>query len=329
MFLVACFFPSNTPVTTTTPIADNVDTGSNDTGNNGDSTRRSSDYRDDNRDSEGRSRYSDRRDSRDSRNSRDSRYSYYRDRTTNDRCEDDSRCEDLCDDLNDDFGYSRRTCEDLQVSEVEALAEISEALEDPDEDELSGVDPEGLVVLLEEFQSQAEKLVAKYSTNETKDVLTWIAQNSDIAKIFADEDEEYQVFKEILAQLDSVQEEALTDTIYDGDSFVEIAVDENTEALELINEIFNEDCETSSSDNDAVTRCTFRKYCSLSDDISDYTREDYLDYSELEELVSTILDDFRPSNPPTWWTADVNDVDDVDNDWGDDSWENVCNSVSF
>ena len=127
-----------------------------------------------------------------------------------DKCEDKNKwcynqekwhdCYDYCDDLY----YTRenkRHCERMTVTEVEALWNLYQLLDDPDSEELSKIDVEDFKFYLHKtgkgsrgagvWSSSLDHLIKDYSVWEAKEFLIWLIENEEIAKLFKSYDNDW------------------------------------------------------------------------------------------------------------------------------------------
>ena len=223
------------------------------------------------------------------------------------KCEGDDDCEEYCKDI-----YNRRSvredCLELAQAQVEKLWEIYEIFESPKEDDLEGIDPEDFEIFVEIDNRPLDTLINKLSSSETKRVLAWVAQDEGIAEIFQDEDDEYDLLKELLGSGDTEQQSTLKKNIEGGDSFMQIAINDNEIALDWIHSFFSEDCE---GNHEEV--CILKRwYCEVIEDEDDWDR--LIGYEDFEGIVNEVLENYT-SNPTTdrtnssgdlsWWEDDT------------------------
>ena len=232
------------------------------------------------------------------------------------KCEGDEDCEEICKDI-----YNRRSvredCIELSAEQVDKLDEIYEAFENPSDDDLEEIDPEDFELFVEIDLRPLDTLIGKLSSSEAKRVLAWIADDEAIAEVFQEEDDDYDLLKELLDALGGTLQDALGKTVADGDSFMEIIIDNNELALEWVHNYFAERCEGNDEE-----KCIFDVwYCEVMDD------DDAWDsliggYEEFEEIVDEILDDYTtttataPDADPAyhstdakWWLQDDDEVE--------------------
>lgn len=258
------------------------------------------------------------------------------------RCEGDDDCEDICKDI-----YKSRNnkddCEQLSVDQVENLEALHDLLEKPDLEDL------------QEFKNIADTLdlyinididplndaANDWKKKEAEDILEWIAGDSSIAKIFAKEDEDYEVLSEILEKVgdSSAAKEVeygagLQENLDEG-TFFEVAIDEkNEEALEWIHDFIEEKGITVSTykclADDLETIACLHAYCAIAKNLDDEYGEDLFDFEYFEKYLDEIVDnDINGKKAPSrdesslWDTDEFEEIGDLSNKW----WENLCPSV--
>ena len=166
-------------------------------------------------------------------------------------CEGDEDCEEQCDELFGS-GSDEKECLELTQNEVEAMFEAFNdddgILADPDDDDLKDVYPEDIENLFEIDDNVWNKLIRKYSNSEAKDVLLWIAEDTDIFSAISslDDDDDEDFLRDLLKESGSGDiSNTLTQKIGDEyeDNFIYIAQREgNDDAVELAHEILLNDC---------------------------------------------------------------------------------------
>ena len=251
-----------------------------------------------------------------------------RKRYTGPKCEGDSKCEDYCKDI-----YNRRSvredCLELARAQVDKLWDIYEIFENPKDDDLVSIDPDDFKVFVEIDLRPLDVLIGKFSSSESKRVLAWIAEESDITEVFQDEDDEYRLLEELLREINTNKKQALSKNLSGGDSFIEIAISENEVALEWVHNFFNEECESRSDDE----VCIFQDwYCQL--DLKDDQWDELVGSDDFAQIIDDILEDFQvdgatTSDPdPEWWDLDEEiEARDLDITGEDNELEELCDKT--
>ena len=239
------------------------------------------------------------------------------------KCEWDEDCEDICKDI-----YNRRSvrddCMELPVKQVEKLEEIYETFENPSDNDLASIDSVDFETFVEIDLRPLDTLIGKLSSSEAKRVLAWIADDPDIAEVFQEEDDEYDLLKKLLQNLNPDIKTALNQKIavrefisatpeseklsHAESSFMEIIIDNNETALDWVHNFFYEEC---AARNDEEV-CIFNDwYCQVG--LNDDYWDSLLDFEDVEQIVDDLLDDYDiNSSAPTCWTEAVADEDDAD-----------------
>ena len=207
------------------------------------------------------------------------------------RCSADSDCRKLCDDI-----YNRRKdredCEALPSRQVEVLKEVYDILEDPDFDELDALDTDDFDVLINITIEPLDKLAGKYSPSEAKEVLRWIAEKSDVASVFQKEDDDFDILKDLLKELNKGEiEDALKTSIYGGKNFLDLVVDSgNDEAGEWIHSLMEDHVCNDFTGGINSEEC-LREYCQIADDMKDDYAEELPDFEYFGDYLEGIIDD--------------------------------------
>ena len=225
-----------------------------------------------------------------------------RKRYTGPKCEGDSKCEEYCKDI-----YNRRSvredCLELARTQVDKLWDIYEIFENPKADDLKSIDAEDFDTFVEIDLRPVDTLIGKFSSSEAKRVLTWIGEESDIAEVFQDEDDDFQLLKALLKEVNTDDQEALSKNIDGGESFIEIALAGEGSALDWIHSFISEECD---DDNDGEEKCILQDwYCDVG--LNKDSWDDLLGYETFEEIVDEILEEYQAkttSEQPSWWDLD-------------------------
>ena len=232
------------------------------------------------------------------------RLSQYDDKKKDSRgeCEGDRDCEEICDDIFD-RRRDREDCEELNIATVERFDEVYKLLEDPDEDDLSDINPEDLDALISISIEPLDDLVGGYSSREAKEVAAWIAENSDVAEVFESEDDDFELFEAIFGEIGGGRSnafEGLEKSITGRDSFVDILVqDNNIEAFEWVQNYFEDECSSKSQDEEL---CVLSRWCHL--DFDNDTEEELLDTEEFEDLLNDLIDQATEGDLEKYTTTD-------------------------
>ena len=217
------------------------------------------------------------------------------------KCEGNSKCEEYCKDI-----YNRRSvredCLELARDQVEKLWDIYEIFESPKEDELRSIDPDDFETFVEIDLRPLDTLIGKFNSSEAKRVLTWIGEESDIAEVFQDEDDDFELFKELLEGVNTNKKSALSKNIEGGDSFMEIALSNEGPALDWIHSFFSEECDSDSDEEVCILK---EWYCEV--DLNDDSWDELLGYEDFEQIIDDILEEYKATTTnqqPSWWDLD-------------------------
>ena len=232
-------------------------------------------------------------------------------------------CVEQCRDI-----YNRRAdredCEELPIAQIQVLSELHELLEDPDDDELRNIDLEDLEVYLNVSIAGFDSHIGRYSRNESKEVLFWIAENEDISNLFSDEDDEFKaleaLFKEVVDGSFSPGSDTHLPFIerVDGNNrLIEIVIDAGNEsALEWFHSYITETATDCSGNSDEVSLECFKVFCRIGKGIDPDFRENWLSFEDFEEYIDDIIQAeingaSYGSIDTTFW--DTDDFDDAGN----------------
>ena len=228
-------------------------------------------------------------------------------------------CEEMCKDI-----YSRRfvreDCEKLHPDTVKKLHKIDETFENPTLGDLESMDVADFEAYVEINSRPLKKHISKFSSLEAKRVLIWIAGRPDIVEIFQQEDDEFELLKGLLGQLNADMKKAFTANLSTSEevmfSFMELIVKKNNEeALDWVYYFFQEECDNSYPKG----LCIFQEwYCQTDlnevfwqdkpeedeEELKDYKKKlkDYVHNPSLfaiEELLNKMSND--PDSISKWW----------------------------
>ena len=257
-------------------------------------------------------------------------------------------CEGICSFIYMDKG-DRNECKKLEVSLIEDLEEVYEALEDGDEDDFWGIDSELFDVYLNVGISGLDNIIRDYSRREAKEFLFWLIEDPDISYIFIKEDSDYKtliaLFKAIESgYLDSGYDEkneiwtVFNKNIDSSDSLMEIVIDSGSKELmgwflSYINNV-NPACY-----NDTKSEACFEVYCNIGKDLGpneqDDWHEDFEDFQDyLDDIISekTNQDHWKPETVRSEGSKedDFENLDDLlDEQSSNDTWvDALCANVN-
>ena len=219
--------------------------------------------------------------------------------------DDNHKCYDNCREL-----YSRNDrdeCEELPPVQIEQLVYVHELLKDPDEDELEKIEARDLDIYLNISIKPFDLHAKKYRSREAEDILVWIIQKEDIAKIIEKEDDDYKFLQTILNTLERFDSnnvhEPFTNSV-NGQTLIELAVHHDNEiALEWFQKYVFDTSRNCENDEDDLT--CFAVFCRIGEsmDRRDGLREDWISYDYFERYIDGLIKN----------KTNANDYDAVDN----------------
>ena len=241
---------------------------------------------------------------------------------------DQKDCEEMCKDMYITRG-DRQDCEELESDLIEDLHEAYEFLKEADD--LENVSSNLFEVYLNISISGLENIIRRYKSNEAEDFLSWLLNNTEVAKIFRKEDDDFAMLEAVFKKFDGNYSNSNIHNNFierlDGDHLMEIAITNDDEIfvewfMEYINEK-NNDC-----DRDTETKNCFEVYCKIGDRLDKDIREDWLDYEEFEDYISEIIEekvnsrdadssDNEKYNASGWryGRSYIEDLSDIGDDW--------------
>ncbi len=237
--------------------------------------------------------------------------------------EEDDRKHDCVDQCRDIYTSSkdRKECEDLPISQIAKLKELYDDLEDPDYDDLNDIDNEDLETYLKISNTGFEKLIAKYQKSEVKDVFLWIAENSEVAKIIKDTEDDYGVLKKLLAKFPAITtsptaHEPFLEKITSGspNKLMEVVVDQgNEEAAEWLQDYIMEKVSVCNL-YDTGINC-FNVFCRMGNGMDKDIREEWINIKSFNGYIDDIIDEGTNGDkiPASWeWNTDlITDAEDI------------------
>ena len=206
----------------------------------------------------------------------------------------DHQCKEDCRDI-----YSRRgdreDCEKLPVTQIDELIKIHKLLEDPDEEDLKNdVAHEDFKVYVKVSIAPLDRLIGKYNSRKAKELMKWMMENNDIAKVFRKEDDDYKAFERLLKEIRSFSGDdqihvPFTSKIDGSDKLMEVAIDVGgEEVLEWFHDYINEkhsDCE-----DEASSGC-FAVYCKIGDGIDNDSAENWVNFKTFQGYIDDIIEE--------------------------------------
>lgn len=244
-------------------------------------------------------------------------------------CGNSEDCEEICEEI-----YNRRgdsdECKELSIKQVKRIEDIHEFLEDPDLEELTTIYPKDLDIYVNVSISALDTQTDSWNKSDSKTVLTWMALDADIAKIFYKEDKDYRLLKSLLLEIGSgsgsadTYLDALKDNL-DGGTFIELSVEKNNEqALKMIHSFMEEQTVGKCSGDDLDTVKCLETYCEIAASMDKDLASDWLSIDYFENYIDGIIDDHvngtSGGSQSEWDTRDIDSVHDLGDKW----WDDLC-----
>ena len=253
-------------------------------------------------------------------------------------CEDESqnhRCKEQCRTIyrrSDD----KEDCEELAAEQINRLMNVHDILKRADDDDLRNIDLEDLEVYLNVSIAGFDDLIRDYRSGEARDVLTWIANNDEIADILRDEDDQYKTLEQLLKTLESFSsselEDPFTEDINRGTLFeVAIYARNETAVTWFLEYIFN--VSSSCNNDDEVSIGCFTVICKIGDGFEDEDfLEDWFSFNSFENYMDDIIEEgINAGNSPKWSATAITDTDDLfeKSPYEDQTWvESLCGDLT-
>lgn len=169
---------------------------------------------------------------------------------------------------------------------------------------------------IEEEVSFLETIIGKTDELVVKKVLAHIAEFEETAEIFKDEDDEYKMLLNLLVKVRPDVRKAIGTNISDDEkdefSFMEKAIEDgNKPALDWIHDFFTERCVSYFESAAEQDSCVFKSwYCKVNLINDDHWKE-LLGYENFEDIIDTILYEYKTDPLPEWWdyNTEANDLE--------------------
>ena len=219
-----------------------------------------------------------------------------RNRYSGEDCGEEDNCEALCRKI-----YSRSTvrrdCLDLAADQVENLWHIYKTFERPGESALEEIDAEDFRVFVNLDSAQRlEKLLRDLRASEGKRVLAWMMGSGDIAEVFKSADDDFKLLEDLLKSVEGGNDkyqEAMKKTISDGDSLMELALEEQGEVLEWLHDFIEDKVERASAWNDHEELGILGDwYCKILTSRDEDAWSGLVDYERFQDVANVILEEY-------------------------------------
>ena len=248
-------------------------------------------------------------------------------------CRESETCRDRCRSI---FSTQdeKEACYQYSVSAITKLGSVFSTLESPSLPDLRGLsDLRSLSILFGiGGDSVIEKLTTgegSWSSNEKKIILTWLAENVEVSKIFSRADHDFAFLENVIGGSNHTETVANINLSLgsgsSGDNFIDKLIEEENQiGLKWIHDFINNECNSSDSlITNEERKCVFEEYyCEF--DLNNNNELDFFDYDFFTTLLDNILEYQRKATgSPSWWEDDTRSAD-----LSSDQWQNgVCDNL--
>ena len=215
------------------------------------------------------------------------------------------KSEDVCDDIFS-LRADRQDCYEYSSEMVFEFEKLIEATEDGDVDEIEDIGSNVLECMLDIDEREFAKAIRGMSRREAKEFIFLIVENEDFAEVLEDEDDEFNILKQILhsATGSSDLERALSREIEDNKTFLWLAAEYNEPAWDWLDNYVGEECNGRDT-SDCPGGENIGAYCNalLKSNFSQRDWKDFLSNTELfadeyEEEVEDESYEYEITNSP-------------------------------
>ena len=236
-------------------------------------------------------------------------------------------CRKICKDIYNSR-RSRLFCGEFPKTQVDKIDEMDSKLTSFGEQILKNekIDPLDLDILVTIDSRSLEFPVKRFSSNEARTFLAWMAKDGRAMDSFQYADDN-NLSEELLKGIKvegTGMEKVFTKDIYDGKNFIELALNfteggdvkhMNVSAFEWMETVFENRCyDQEGFDNSykEITPCIFKEgFCQIGLTEAHWKalltpRQDFV--SGVQHTVSTVLDNFTTDTPPEWWVNGVEPI---------------------
>ena len=247
-------------------------------------------------------------------------------------CEERASCKKICEDIYWRSTFSQDYCGRFPRTQVRKLGAIDEHLPAFVRESLTIINPLDLEVFTDIDSQVLAKHINSFSSSGKRKFLAWMAKDSKVLNIFEEADENDNLWRILLEDIKDEETgigEAFTKEIYDGKSFIDLAVvwkidgkidgnivGMNIDALKWMEDVFNEHCydrEGFDSSYEERTLCEFKEgYCQLGLTEAYWkvllTPQGGWSAGISYHTVKNILNKFITNTPPEWWVEGVDPI---------------------
>ena len=238
-------------------------------------------------------------------------------------------CEDIYNSRKD-----KNECEELTVRQIEKIKEVYEALEGAKERDLNEIQEDVFELYLSFSIQSLDDLIDKFKKRDlnsrAENILIWLAENEEMARIFEDVDRDYKSLSNLLNVIEpfdpSQVELPFSHIVRGSDTIMDIIVQQRNED-NFVLKWFMDFIEESPPCEDTISVECFTVYCKIGSRMNKTEKEKLLDIRIFEKHLNNIIEDeinISNWNPPT--STAVEDIEDTD-DLGDDWVDNLCGGL--
>lgn len=186
------------------------------------------------------------------------------------------KLKDQCADIYSRIGDKEDCIKDLSVNQIDKLHELWGILKTPDKNNLKNLLPLDFEVYLNISISSFDKLALKYNTTEAKEVLIWVIENKEIARIFQKEDRNLKtlavLLRSFMGKFPKAHEPFLKKL--GKDRLIERLIDSSNN--EFLLNWFHKYTEDHFCNGYSVTPACFSVYCEIGNKINSSYKQNWL-----------------------------------------------------
>ncbi|MCZ0932399.1 MAG: hypothetical protein OXJ52_04510 [Oligoflexia bacterium] len=250
-----------------------------------------------------------------------------------DSCENERsnhECYDLCKEM-----YRRKDdkeeCAELTPDNITAIYDVWTALKTGRLSNLEGIDEEPLDWFINVSIAGFDSLIRDYRKSDAEDVLIWIAENSEVAEVMRDEDDDFETLEELLSlvdrfELDTVENPFIEEI--DRKTLFEYAINTgNDTAMDYFLDYFLQTHKSCRRDN--ITVACLTVICKIGAGIDERDRENLFNSNIFSDFVKDIIKDKingADSASGDKWVkgtgeSKIDSINDLDDSWASSDWD--------
>jgi len=258
-------------------------------------------------------------------------------------CEDensDHECVGLCREMYR-LENDREDCEELAVNDIEKIFEIHKLLKKPrlrNLEAMSQSDLDDLDVYLNVSIAGFDRLISNYNRGDAREVLQWLAEDSQTAELFSDEDDDFETFEELLEKIESFDnsevDQPFTEDIGRKTLFEHASDAGNEIAVEWFLDYIFQTATACRNNQESSIGC-FTVICKIGSGFEDNdSREDLLDFSDFENFLEDDIikkevngTEWEPAAQRPGGSAPYKDIDDIEEHQAGDWVTALCDNL--